>query len=181
MKNILISSCRLFLIFNCFLPLSKADQDLNNENHLDLASPLTSGNSEWKVFMTHKNPGTSYQISISHNGASHVIAQVSKPICDVIFSKTSKYMVLVKKIGFCTMVDVFELDSETGNTKEIFSSEKSNKRPLVDYTFIGFDYIKNIATFKVYENPSYSEGRLKNRLLSEEYIYLDGNTLYANP
>ena len=168
----------LVLFAVLFFPVFALAEPLPKEAHIDTGTSAKSKSGKWEVFMTQNEQDGPFQICLSCGGEQKSIPEISKPICSVIWLNSEKYIVIVKYIGFCTMVDIFRLGNNVREVEEIFSSEKTNLRPYVDYRFVEFDKKNNLAILEVYENLIYSEDHHKKRLLAIEYIYLDGKTKY---
>ena len=152
------------------------------EMHFDMGTDAVSPNAAWKLTMTESKVSGPYDVRIRFRATPpSLLTSISKPSATVCWSDDGRSLILLKNIGFTTMADVFDLNPSTGKATLIFSSEKYNKRPFVDYKLARVEVNKSVVVFDVYENVKGIESKRPKRLLAEEYIYLDGQTRYYIP
>lgn len=157
--------------------LGVSQTDVKEAIRIDMGSSVRSPDGLWKISMIRPTPAGDYVLIGICDGEKVKITEGAKPGFKILWSMDGRYMVVVKPVGFCTMADVFELDNKNKKVKEVFASERYNRRPYVDYIFERWDIERGIAVFNVYENVRYLEGRGR-RLLSVEFIFLDGRSVY---
>lgn len=173
MKGILHWLFVFVLVVHSWAQNPDSIQDQMEKNRVDMGAGVLSPDGYWKLSMIRETEGGPYALVVSHGDFQKKVTESSKPDNRVCWSSDLRYMVIVKPVGFCTMVDVFHLDRERNQITEVFSSEKENRRQFVDYLFQRWDMERGTAVFDVRESPRYLEGR-KPRLFATEYIYLDG-------
>lgn len=119
-----------------------------------------------------------FRLMVQSSQTERQLDESAKPHFRIGFSPDDKYMVVYKPMGFTTMASIFEVNADPSKIRLVYSSVESNTRPCVNYRLKRWDIGKGVAEFDVIENPQYLKEPRPARLLSREYIYLDGKTLY---
>jgi len=128
----------------------------------------------WKISVSEKEG--QFLLVFEHENFQKVVDQSPKPIFYLYWSERSKYLVILRPVGFCTMAKVLALKPEQNLIVDLFASERSNQRPWIDYSFKSWNLKEGFVSLNVHENLSYVEEPRDPRLLAIEYIYLDGKT-----
>lgn len=163
----------------CIYPLAALDyiDDQIKYNIVDMGSVVYSPDKQWKLSMVQRKEGEEYSLIISNGKSNKIITTSSKPDNRIVWSDNGKYFVVIKPVGFCTMVDVFSLNGDNNSVNQVFSSEKYNQRSFVDYKIQYWDLINKNVVFNVVQNSRYLEGK-KPRLFEIQYVFLDGDNGY---
>jgi len=148
-------------------------------NIVDMGSVVYSPDKQWKLSMVQKKEGEEYSLIISNGKFNKIITTSSKPDNRIVWSDNGKCFVVIKPVGFCTMVDVFSLTGDNNSVNQVFSSEKYNQRNFVDYKIQYWDLKNKNVVFNVVQNRRYLEGK-KPRLFEIQYVFLDGDNGYDN-